>query len=167
MHSSLANITRHHHCCNEPQSGVDATSRTQSSAFPVVLRPPMMPQPAQKAMHNKPHTIVGSTMIRSNLMRYVPAKKRRGKDSTKRGKRKCNKCKVLKMYDSDLGHRCAALGRGRECDYFDENNKRRCWRCWKLGSGDLVAYTCPATRGSRDDCAYFVCTGNRKYKKKI
>ena len=127
----------------------------------------MMPQPAQKAMHNKPHTIVGSTMIRSNLMRYVPAKKRRGKDSTKRGNRKCNKCEVLKMYDSDLGHRCAALGRGRECDYFDENIKRRCWRCWKLGSGDLVAYTCPATRGSRDDCAYFVCTGNRKYKKKI
>ena len=48
------------------QAGVDATSRTQSSAFPVVLHPPMMPQPAQKAMHNKPHTIVGSTMMRSN-----------------------------------------------------------------------------------------------------
>jgi hypothetical protein len=28
------------------------------------------------------------------------------------------------MYDNDLDHKRAALGRGRECDHFDDNNKK-------------------------------------------
>ena len=99
------------------------------TAFPVVLRPPMMPQPTQQAMYNTPYTIVGRTILWSNPMMYVPAKKGRGEDLIKRAKKRCNKCREPKMYDSDPGHKCAALGRGRECDYFDDNNTGSCWRC--------------------------------------
>jgi hypothetical protein len=152
--------------CTIMDATMGSYGNTQSSAFPVVLRSPMMPQPAQQAMHNKPRKIVGSTIIWANPRMYVPAKKCRGKDSTKRGQKKCNKCEESKMYDNDLDHKCEALGRSRECDHFDDNNKRRCWRCWKLWSGDLDACTCPVTRGDRDDCAHFIYTGQRRYKRK-
>ena len=48
----------------------------------------------------------------------MPAKICRGKELTKRGQKNGNKCKELKMYDTDLDHKCAMLGRGREHIYL-------------------------------------------------
>ena len=59
------------------------------------------------------------------------------------------------MYERNPEHKCAALGRGRECDYLDDNYRRRCWRCWKHGKGMIDPYTCHATKGDRDDCNEF------------
>ena len=106
-------------------SGADAITR----AFPVIKRPPAMPQPTLKVMHNKPYTLVGSTMLGTDPGAGVAIRKMRGNDKNKRTPKMCPKCVGLKMYDNNLEHRCAAVGRGRECDYFDDSNKRRCWRC--------------------------------------
>ena len=81
----------------------------------------------------------------------------------KRKQKRCSKCVDLKMYDNNPKHKCLALGRGRECDYFDDHGKRRCWRCWKHGLGGLDPYTCPATIGNSDDCERFRRKGNGTY----
>ena len=47
-------------------SSTNTTNLARPTAFPAIFRPPIMPQPVQKAIHNKPFIIVGSTMIGVN-----------------------------------------------------------------------------------------------------
>ena len=123
--------------------GTNKTPESREVGFPDVVRPLVMPQPNQQAMHNRPYTLVDGMLIGIN-----PQKARRKQ-------RKCSKCLKTGMYERNPDHKCAALGRGRECDYLDDNYRRRCWRCWKHGQGMLDPYTCPATKGDRDDCKEF------------
>ena len=80
---------------------------------------------------------------------------KQGGDKAPRKKMKCYKCLETGMYEKNPDHKCAALGGGRKCDYFDDNYKRRCWRCWKHGKGMIDPYTCHVTKGDRDDCNEF------------
>ncbi|KAL7524924.1 hypothetical protein ACHAXR_000781, partial [Thalassiosira sp. AJA248-18] len=121
------------------------------SVFPTeIKRPPAMPQPHDKALHNRSHTIVGGTMIGFNPGTGVPQQISRGRDKTPRSRR-CKKCEDSKMYENDSEHKCAGSGGGGErCDYFGDSGRRRCWRCMKFGNG-VHQYDCPATYGHRDD----------------
>lgn len=147
-----------------PGAAAAATStiglQTSSGAQPIftdeIPRPSAMPQPNEQALHNRPYTIVGGTLIGSNPGAGVPVKVTRGRDKKPRT-RKCKTCDDLDMYENDTDHKCAGSGgRGRECDYFDEQNVRRCWRCWKFGEG-LDPYTCHSaiSGNNRNDCEYF------------
>ena len=130
--------------------GTNKTPGSREVSFPVVVRPPVMPQPSQRAMHNRPYTLVDGMLIGNNPGSWVG----RGEKS-RRKPRKCSKCLETGMYEQNPDHKCTAVGRGRECDYFDDNYKRRCWRCWKHGQGTIDPYNCPATKGDRDDCNEF------------
>ena len=65
-----------------PQAGT--TNQALPTAFPSILCPPVMPQPTQQAMHMKPYTIVGGTMIGTNPGNRVPRRQSRGKDKNQR-----------------------------------------------------------------------------------
>ena len=122
----------------------------QEVSFPAVVRPPVMPQPSQQAMHHKLYTVVDGILVGEN-----PGSRGGHKHKARRKPRKCQKCVDMGMYEQNPGHRCAALGRGRECDFFDDSYRRRCWRCWKHGLGMIDPHTCPATKGDRDGCNEF------------
>ena len=79
------------------------------------------------------------------------------------------RCEDNKMYDANPQHECGGAGsKGRvRCDYFGEDNERRCWRCWTFGRQfGFDPLTCPATRGDKDDCAYFYSYKNKKCRRK-
>ena len=56
------------------------------------------------------------------------------------------------MYEKKPGHKCAALGRCRECDYFDGKKVLAVLETW---ARKIDPYTCPATKGDGDDCNKF------------
>ena len=109
-----------------------------------------MSQPSQQAMNDRPYTVVDGTLITDN-----PGSQGDHKERAQRKLRKCPKCIETGMYEQNPSHKCAALGRGRECDYFDDDYRRRCWRCWKHGRRMTDPYIYLVTKGDKDDCNKF------------
>ena len=130
--------------------GTNEAPKYREVSFQAVICPPVMPQPSQQAMHDRPYTVVDGTLITDN-----PGSQGDHKERAQRKLRKCPKCIETGMYEQNPSHKCAALGRGREWDYFDDDYRRRCWRCWKYGRGMTDPYICLATKGDRDDCNKF------------
>ena len=138
---------------------IDGPSQTRRTACPPVLKPPAIAPPTLQAQHNESHSLVGGVMIgdAGNVETCVPVNRSRGSDkgNTKR-KRKCTTCEHnggMHMYE------CGGQGGGnKRCDYFDQNGKRRCYRCYYMkekGKSQHDPYQCLATKGNRDDCPHF------------
>ena len=141
-----------------PRENATATVMQHPNATEIP-RPQLMPQPNEQALHNNSHVIVGGTMVSLNLggdsdiLARASAKQSRGRDSKKRKTRQCVLCSDNKMYEKP-SHDCAGHRQRSRCDYFDTDGLRRCWRCFNFGTG-IDTYSCPSTRGHRDDCIFF------------
>ena len=83
--------------------GTNQTPESREVGFPDVVRPAVMPQPSQQAMHNRPYTIVDGMLIGNN-----PGK--RGGDKAPRKQKKCSKCRETGMYEKNPGSQVCSVG---------------------------------------------------------
>ena len=141
-----------------------------------VLHPTGFEEPAPQARHNNPTEVVGGTMVSGDTSEEValPAKKARGRDrprsdGNKKRRRKCTRCE--RFGGENTMYACGGMGGAQRCDYYDDEGKRRCYKCFKMReSGKSIhdPYACPstATTALKDDCPYFELDSAKRIKRK-
>ena len=99
-----------------------------------------LPQIQPEAMHNDEYVITAGMRIGA-VADTIPKKRHgnRGKDKGKRALRSCPRCKIKKP---EWKNKCKGRARADLCDYYDNEGKSRCGRCYTRKG--MHAYECIA-----------------------